>query len=69
MWGLENQPVPLTVIEWINVLLRREELEYTLPDEAVPYEAAKINRVRTVWQMIHLLLRLALRRRRACTPT
>ena len=55
VWGLESQPVPLTVVEWINVLLRREELEYTLPGEDTPYEAAKINRFRLVWQVLHLL--------------
>ena len=55
MWGLESQPVPLSVAECINVLLRREELEYTLPGEDAPYEAAKINRFRLVWQVLHLL--------------
>ena len=26
-WGLDNQPHPLSVAEWITALLRREELE------------------------------------------
>ena len=41
-WGLEGQPHPLSVIEWITVLLRREELEYSLPSDPEPYEAAKV---------------------------
>ena len=54
-WGLDNQPHPLSVVEWITVLLRREELEYTLPGEAKVYEAAKVNRFRCSWQVLHLL--------------
>ena len=53
-WGLPDQPHHLSVIEWINTLLRREELEYTLPGETEPYEAAKVNRFRCSWQVLHL---------------
>ena len=54
-WGLENQPHPLSVIEWIIVLMRREELEYSLPGDAEVYEAAKVNRFRCSWHVLHLL--------------
>ena len=53
--GLETWPHPLSVVEWIDILLRREELEYTLPDEAEPYVAAKVNRFRCSWQVLHLM--------------
>ena len=54
-WGNYNQPQALSVIEWITALLRREELEYSLEDDAEPYEAAKVNRFRCSWQVLHLL--------------
>ena len=57
VWGLENQPVPLIVIDWITVLYRREEMEYSLPEEESKgefFEAAPINRFRTSWYDIHL---------------
>ncbi|CAK0880981.1 unnamed protein product [Prorocentrum cordatum] len=54
-WGHENQPHPLSVVEWITFLLRREELEYTLPGEEKPYVAAKVNRFRCSWQVLHLM--------------
>ena len=54
-WGLANQPVPLSPIEWISALLRREELEYTLPEDSEVYAAAKINRFRCSWQVLHIL--------------
>ena len=54
VWGLENQPVPLSVVDWMTVLYRREELEYSLPDDEEPYKAAPINRFRTSWYDIHL---------------
>ena len=54
VWGLEYQPVPLSVIEWIHVLYRREELEYSLPDDTEPYRAAPFNRFRRSWYDLHL---------------
>ena len=37
VWGLDNQPVPLSIIEWLCALFRREELECTLEDEPEEY--------------------------------
>lgn len=54
VWGLDNQPVPLSVVEWIQIMYRREELEYSLPDDEVPYQAAPVNRFRHSWYDIHL---------------
>ena len=55
MWGVDGQPVPLSAVVWINVLLRREELEYGVPGDAEPYTAAKVNRFRASWHVLHLL--------------
>ena len=54
VWGLETQPVPLSVVEWIQIMYRREELEYSMPDDEEPYQAAPINRFRCSWYDIHL---------------
>ena len=32
-----SRPTPLLVHEWITAMCLREELEYDLPDDAVPY--------------------------------
>ena len=54
VWGLDNQPVPLSIIEWLCVLFRREELEYTLDDDPEEYKAEKVNRFRASWHVLHL---------------
>ena len=54
VWGLENQQVPLSVIEWIQVLYRREEQEYAMPDDEKPYQAEPVNRFRSSLYDIHL---------------
>ena len=55
VWGLADQPVPLSVIEWERNVLRREEMEYTLPDEKEAYVAKATSRFRDSWYNIHLL--------------
>ena len=57
VWGLnsDKQPVPLSIIEWEGMILRREELEYDMPGDEEKYEAAAINRFRETWYDIHLL--------------
>ena len=54
VWGLENQPVYLSVVEWIQLLYRREELEYSMPGDKEPYVASPVNRFRSSWYDIHL---------------
>ena len=55
VWGLEGDGPPLDVADWIQVLLRREELEYTLPGEQETYRAAPVNRFRLSWPVLHIL--------------
>ena len=54
VWGLDNQPVPLSIIEWLCALFRREELEYSLDGEREEYHAEKVKRFRTSWHVLHL---------------
>ena len=54
VWGLENQPVPLTIAEWIELIFRREEMEYQLPGDDEHYHAAPVNRFRGSWYDVHL---------------
>ena len=54
-WGLKGQGEPLSVIEWERNLLRREELEYTLPGEDDQYVATATSRFRDSWYDLHLL--------------
>ena len=42
--GLDCQPVWLSVIDWQTNVMRREELEYDMPDDEDKYVAAPINR-------------------------
>ena len=59
VWGLDMSGkqwlVPLSVIEWERNVLRREELEYTLPGEGAQYVATATNRFRDSWYDIHLI--------------
>ena len=56
VWGFfGSQPVPLTIPEWIKMLWRREEAEYDVEEDAAPFQAAAINRVRRSWYDLHLL--------------
>ena len=43
------------MIEWERNVLRREEMEYTLPDEKEAYVAKATSRFRDSWYNIHLL--------------
>ena len=54
-WGMKDQPVFLSVVEWERNIFRREELEYTLPDEIEPYVATVTSRFRDSWYILHLL--------------
>ena len=53
--GCEKQSLPLSVLNWQQYVLRREEQEYDMPDDEVKYEAAGVNRFRSSWHDIHLL--------------
>jgi len=55
VWGLEHQPVPLSIGEWAQLLWRREEMEYDLPGDKEPYVARPINRFRECWYVLHLV--------------
>ena len=55
VWGLDIRHIPLDVPEWIEMLFRREELEYDVPGDETPYRAAPINRFRASWYDLHLL--------------
>ena len=54
VWGLENQPAPLTIAEWIDLIFRREEMEYQVPGDDEHYHAAPVNRFRGSWYDLHL---------------
>ena len=55
VWGfLGLQPKSLTITEWINMLWRREEMEYDI-ENGENYKAAPINRFRCSWYDLHLL--------------
>ena len=53
VWGLEHQPVPLSIGDWCALLWRREEMEYSLPDDAEQFVARPINRFRESWYVLH----------------
>jgi len=55
VWGLEHQPVPLSIGEWAQLLWRREEMEYDVPGDAEPFVARPINRFRQCWYVLHLV--------------
>ena len=55
VWGfLGEQPVPLSITDWLIMLLRREEMEYDVEGDEQKYEAAPINRFRSSWYDLHL---------------
>ena len=56
VWGLESQEVPLSIPEWAWMLWRREELEYTIAGETEKFVANPINRFRTDWYVLHLVV-------------
>ena len=55
VWGLQHQPVPLSVGEWAWLLWRREELEYQVAGDSEPFAARPINRFRESWYVMHLV--------------
>ena len=55
VWGLEQQPVPLSIGEWAQLLWRREEMEYDVPGDTEPFVARPINRFRESWYVLHLV--------------
>ena len=55
-WGLEEQETPLSIAEWVWMLWRREELEYSLPGDPEPFVASPINRFRNSWYVMHLVV-------------
>ena len=55
VWGLEKQPVPLSVLDWQQLVLRREEQVYDMPDDEVKYVVVGVSRFRISWYNINLL--------------
>ena len=47
--------MPLSVVDWIVMLCRREEMEYDVEGDVEPYRASPINRFRCSWYVQHLL--------------
>ena len=53
VWGLEHQPLPLSIGDWAQLLWRREEMEYSVLGDDKPFVARPINRFRESWYVLH----------------
>ena len=46
--------VPLSVTDWLIMVMRKDEMEYDLDVDEEKYQAAPINRFRSSWYDLHL---------------
>merc|ERR1712197_194945 len=58
VWGPPSRPVPLAMAEHRDMCMRKEELEYSTPEEVANndiYKAPPVNRFRTEYKMLRMM--------------
>ena len=58
VWGHPSRPVPLAMAEHHDMCKRKEELEYSMPEEVANndiYKAPPVNRFRTNYKVLHMM--------------